>query len=117
MDLIGWLLRLVFFVLVLWFALQNTAPVPLHLSPNQGWSEVPLVVVILACFIAGAAAGVVALVPHLLRQRRRITALSRSVEQKQPPVVPEPVPESLTDVARRVGAVGGLEAETRAPPR
>lgn len=114
MDLIGWLLRLVFFVLVLWFALQNTAPVSLRLSPNQGWSEVPLVVVILACFIAGAIAGMVALVPHLLRQRRRITVLSRTVDQR-PVVAPEPAPESLTDVARRVGAVGGLEAETRAP--
>ncbi len=117
MDLIGWLLRLLFFVLVLWFALQNTGPVPLRLSPNQGWSEVPLVVVILACFIAGAVSGVIALVPHLLRQRRRIATLSRSVEQQKPPVAPEPASESLTDVARRVGAVGGLEAETRAPRR
>jgi uncharacterized integral membrane protein len=115
MDLIGWLLRLAFFVLVLWFALQNTDPVPLHLGPNRGLSNVPLVVVILACFIAGAIAGMVALVPHLLRQRRRITALSRTVDQR--PVAPEPVPESLTDVARRVGAVGGLEAETQAPRR
>ena len=111
MDLIGWLLRLVFFVLVLWFALQNTVPVPLRISPSQGWNQVPLVVVILACFIAGAVAGMVALVPVLLRQRRRIGVLSRSVSQ--PPVAPDVATESLTDVARRVGAVGGLEAETR----
>jgi uncharacterized integral membrane protein len=110
MDLIGWLLRLVFFVLVLWFALQNTAPVPLRLSPSQGWAEVPLVVVILACFIAGAAAGMLALVPHLLRLRRRIALLVRAAGQQ--PVAPDIAAESLTDVARRVGAVGGLEAET-----
>jgi uncharacterized integral membrane protein len=111
MDLIGWLLRLVFFVLALWFALQNTIPVPLRLSPTQGWSQVPLVIVILACFIAGAVAGMVALVPHLLRQRRRIALLLREAHRQ--PVAPEAVTESLTDVARRVGAVGGLETETR----
>jgi|SRR2546426_176339 uncharacterized integral membrane protein len=113
MDVIGWLLRVAFFVLVLWFALQNTASVPLRLGPNE--THVPLVIVILVCFIAGALAGMVALVPHLLKQRRRIAALSRSSSQQ--PVAPEPAPESLTDVARRVGAVGGLEAETRAPRR
>jgi uncharacterized integral membrane protein len=112
MDLIGWLLRLLFFVLALWFALQNTVPVPLRLTPTQGWSQVPLVVVILACFVAGAVAGVLALVPHLLRQRRRIMTLSRAAGQ-QAAAAPELAAESLTDVARRVGAVGGLEAETR----
>ncbi|HEX4599102.1 MAG TPA: LapA family protein, partial [Burkholderiaceae bacterium] len=74
--------------------------------------DVPLVVVILACFIAGAVAGILALVPHLLRQRKRIAVLSRSVSERTV-VVPEVAAESLTDVARRVGAVGGLEAETR----
>ena len=113
MDLLGWLLRLAFFLLALWFALQNTDPVPLRLSATRGWSEVPLIVVILACFVAGAVAGILALVPHLLRQRRRITALSRVTTQQ--PVAPDVAAESLTDVARRVGAVGGLEAETRAP--
>ena len=111
MDLLGWLLRLIFFVLALWFALQNTAPVELHFSSTRSISAVPLVVVILACFISGALAGIVALVPHLLRQRRRITALTRVASQQ--PIVPEVGGESLTDVARRVGAVGGLEAETR----
>ena len=113
MDLIGWLLRLVLFVLVLWFALQNMDPVPLHFTAGQGRNDVPLVVVILACFIAGAVAGILALVPHLLRQRKRIAALTRSVNERAPVVAPEVAAESLTDVARRVGAVGGLEAETR----
>jgi lipopolysaccharide assembly protein A len=112
MDVIAWLLRIAFFVLMLWFALQNFSPVPLNLGRTLSY-DVPLIAVILACFVAGVLAGTLALVPHLLRQRRRITALSRTVDQR--PVAPEPVPESLTDVARRVGAVGGLEAETRAP--
>jgi uncharacterized integral membrane protein len=118
MDLIGWLLRLIFFILALWFALQNTVPVPLRLSPTQGWSQVPLVVVILVCFVAGAVAGMLALVPYMLRQRRRIAQLARSGGQPQS-VTPrtEIAAESLTDVARRVGAVGGLDTETRTRPR
>ncbi len=115
MDLIGWLLRLVFFVLALWFALQNTAPVPLRLSPTQGWTQVPLIVVILGCFVAGALAGMLALVPYLVRQRRRISALSRSTREQA--VAAEVAGESLTDVARRVGAVGGLEIEARSRRR
>ena len=83
MDLIGWLLRLVFFVLVLWFALQNTVPVPLRISPSHGWNQVPLVVVILACFIAGAVAGMVALVPVLLRQRRQALEAGGGEHQRQ----------------------------------
>jgi putative membrane protein len=110
MDLIGWLLRLVFFVVALWFALQNTDPVQLHV-PAYGVSQVPLVIVILGCFVAGAVAGMVALVPHLLRQRRRVALLLRAADQQR--VAPEAVTESLTDVARQVGAVGGLETETR----
>ena len=110
MDLILWLFRLAFFVFALWFALQNTDPVLLHLGPNHFWT-VQLVVVILICFIAGAVAGIVALVPNLLRQRRRITALTRLAGQQA--ARPEILPESLTDVARRVGAVGDLETENQ----
>jgi putative membrane protein len=113
MDLIGWLLRLIFFILALWFALQNTVPVPLRLSPTQGWSQVPLVVVILACFVAGAVAGMLAMVPYLLRQRRRIALLSRAGAPPPASSRTEVAAESLTDVARRVGAVGGLDTETR----
>lgn len=109
MDLIIWLFRLAFFLFVLWFALQNTALVPLHLSSSE--SEVPLVVVILACFVVGALAGMAALVPYLLRQRKRISVLTRSMSERT--VAPDVAAENLTDVARRVGAVGGLEAETR----
>ncbi|MBV8209289.1 MAG: LapA family protein [Burkholderiaceae bacterium] len=107
MDLIGWLLRLVFFLLVLWFALQNTVSVTLHI-PTHGDTQVPLVVVILVCFVAGAVAGVVALAPLLFRQRRRIAALTRAARD-QHPSGSAPAPEGIPDVARRVGAVGGLE--------
>jgi lipopolysaccharide assembly protein A len=115
MDLIGWLLRLAFFILALWFALQNTAPVPLRLSPTQGWAQVPLIIVILSCFVAGALAGMLALAPHLLRQRRRLSALTRDAQAQAAPAAV--ASESLPDVARQVGAVGGLELDTRSRRR
>jgi len=115
MDLIGWLLRLVFFILALWFALQNTAPVPLRLSPTQGWAQVPLIFVILSCFVAGALAGMLALLPLLLRQRRRLSTLMRSAQADA--TAAAVASENLTDVARQVGAVGGLEMDTRSRRR
>jgi lipopolysaccharide assembly protein A len=114
MDLIFWLFRLAFVVLVLWFALQNMERVEVHLAAGQTWN-VQLILVILACFVAGALAGMVSMVPLVLRLRRRISELMRSVSKQAPPVAAEVAAESLTDVARRVGAVGGIEAETRAP--
>lgn len=116
MDLIGWLLRLAFFILALWFALQNTAPVPVRLSPTQGWTQVPLIIVILSCFIAGALAGMLALAPHLLRQRRRLSSLAREA-RAEAAAAKAASQEILPDVARQVGAVGGLELDTRSRRR
>lgn len=113
MELVGWLLRLVFFVAALWFALQNTAPVPLRLSPTQGWSQVPLIFVILGCFVAGAVAGVVALLPVLLRLRRRATAVDRQARESAAASPAALESDRLTEVARQVGAVGGLDMDTR----
>jgi lipopolysaccharide assembly protein A len=112
-ELIGWLLRLVFFVAALWFALQNTAPVALRLSPTQGWAQVPLIFVILGCFVAGMLAGMVALLPLLLRLRRRAAAVDRQARQAVVATPAQLESDRLTEVARQVGAVGGLELDTR----
>ena len=117
MELIGWLLRLVFFVLALWFALQNTAPVSLRLSPTQGWAQVPLIFVILACFVIGMLAGMLALLPHLLRLRGRLSSIERQARQATVVAPVQLESDRLTDVARQVGAVGGLEMDTRSRRR
>ncbi|HEX7156943.1 MAG TPA: LapA family protein [Burkholderiaceae bacterium] len=114
MDLIAWLLRLLFFVLALWFALENTARVPLRVTSSLSWDSVPLIGVILVCLVAGALAGMLALVPTLLRQRRQLAAQTRAAR-----VAATPGPDAtdrLTQAARQMGAVGALEVDTRGEP-
>ncbi len=58
-----------FFLLVLWFALKNTTPVPVHFTARtSAGSNVPLIVVMLACIAIGALLGALALaladLPH-----------------------------------------------------
>ena len=49
MKLAAWLLKLGFFLLVLWFALKNTTPVPVRFNSELVWEHVPLIVVMLVC--------------------------------------------------------------------
>jgi uncharacterized integral membrane protein len=76
-----WLVRLLLFVVLLLFALKNTAPVRLQFFLDAGW-DVPLVVLLLVFFAAGAAVGVMACLGGLIRQRRRIGALARELEDR-----------------------------------
>jgi uncharacterized integral membrane protein len=108
MDLIAWIGRLVFFLLVLWLALENTATVPLRLSSSIQWQSVPLLAVILVCFVAGVLAGTLALTPRLIRLRRQLVRPSRSESAAQ-----QAAEQALTRAARQGGAAGDLELETR----
>jgi len=108
MDLIAWIGRLVFFLLVLWLALENTATVPLRLSSSIQWQSVPLLGVILVCFVAGVLAGTLALTPRLIRLRRQLVRPSRSESVAQ-----QAAEQALTRAARQGGAAGDLELETR----
>ena len=49
-----WILRLIIFVVVLMFALKNTAPVDVKFFADQVITGVPLIVVMLAVFVLGA---------------------------------------------------------------
>ena len=117
MRAIAWLVRLVFFLLVLWFALKNTTPVPVRLTERVVWNDVPLIVVMLACLVLGAVASAIALAPRLLRRRRRSArddrdALAEAMTTVQPGELPG---DRLVDAARNIGAVGQLDADTRFP--
>jgi len=110
MDLIAWMGRLIFFLLALWLALENTATVPLKLSSTLQWQEVPLLAVMLVCFAAGVLAGTVALLPRLVRLGRQAAAPpSESTVQQAAEL-------ALTRAARQGGAAGDLELETRTRP-
>jgi lipopolysaccharide assembly protein A len=93
-----WLVRLFLFVVLLLFALKNTMPVRLHFLFDTGW-DVPLIVLLLVFFAAGAVLGVMACAGGLIRQRRSIGSLKRELEERRatvrptvavPPVPPDP---------------------------
>ncbi len=109
MDLIAWIGRLIFFLLVLLLALENTATVPVRLSSSIEWQNVPLMVVILVCFVAGVLAGTLALLPRLVR-------LGRQAAQRpalETAAVQQAAELALTRAARQGGAAGDLELESR----
>jgi len=111
MNTIAWLLRLAFFLGVLWFALKNTMPVTLRLTETLRWDEVPLVVVMLGCLFAGMLLGALALAPRLYRLHRRAAALeSGSRQATAAPVTVAAGGDTLANVARRAGAVGEFDA-------
>jgi len=109
MDLIAWIGRLIFFLLVLWLALENTATVPLRLSSTIQWQNVPLLAVILVCFVAGVLAGTLALTPRLIRMRRQLARTAATSEA----AAQQAAELALTRAARQGGAAGDLELETR----
>jgi len=112
MNVIAWLLRLLFFLAVLWFALKNTMPVTVRLSENLHWDGVPLVLVMLGCLLVGMLLGAMALAPRLYRLHRRAAALDSGERRMRaaPPPQAEVGGDRLANVARRAGAVGELDA-------
>lgn len=110
MKLLGWLVKLGFFLLVLWFALKNTTPVPVRLSTDLAWEGVPLILVMLVCVAIGALLGALTLALPIYRMRREVARL-RSTVPMQP--TPEAAAERIASAARQSGAVAELGAERR----
>ena len=77
MNLLTWAIRLVIFLFLVAFAIGNTDPVLLRPLPGVEW-QAPLIVILLAFFVAGALFGVLSLVGTVLRQRRQITSLQKA---------------------------------------
>ena len=91
-----WLVRAFLFLVLLAFALKNTAPVRLQFLFDAGW-DAPLVVVLLVFFATGAVLGVIACLGPLARQRRTIGSLKRTLDERTggaaaplPPLPPDP---------------------------
>ncbi len=78
MRILTWTIRIALFILLLAFAAHNTEPVTLRFYFDLAW-EAPLVVVLLAFFVAGALLGLLAALGAVLRQRRESARLRREL--------------------------------------
>ncbi len=78
MRILTWTIRIALFILLLAFAARNTEPVTLRFYFDLAW-EAPLVVVLLAFFVAGALLGLLAALGAVLRQRRESARLRREL--------------------------------------
>ena len=105
MKLAAWLLKLGFFLLVLWFALKNTTPVPVRFSSELVWEHVPLIVVMLVCVAIGALLGALALSLPIYKMRREVAQLRRLSPR---PVTSESSADRIASAARQSGAVAEL---------
>jgi uncharacterized integral membrane protein len=76
MWLFKWILRAAIFFALFAFALNNQHDVTVHLFFGTEW-RAPLVLVVLAAFAAGLAAGVLAMVPRWWKQRRAASRARR----------------------------------------
>ena len=96
MKFVSTIVGLILFILFFGFALKNTQAVDLHFFLNYELRG-PLVLMLLAFFIAGAALGILAVTPTVFRQRRertrvedQIAALQGSGESGTTTVQPQP---------------------------
>jgi lipopolysaccharide assembly protein A len=90
MRIVTWAIRLVVFLLLLAFGAKNIEPVTLRFYFDLAL-QAPLIVVAFGFFAAGALFGVLALLGTVLRQRRQISLLRKSLpaqEQTIPTVPP-----------------------------
>jgi len=79
MVYISWLFRIVVFLLLLGFALENMDPVTVRYY-FVFQRQAPLVVVIVAALLVGVVLGLLALPGPLFRQRRQIQQLKKEIK-------------------------------------
>jgi lipopolysaccharide assembly protein A len=74
MRYLGWIVKLLLFVVFVGFALKNTGNVEVRFFLSRSW-HAPLILVLFLFFAAGAALGVAAALSATYRQRRELEAL------------------------------------------
>ena len=86
-----------FFLVFFGFALKNTQEVVLEFFWNYEWRG-PLVLMLLAFFVAGTALGILAMVPTVFRQRRELARqrqLAIRLEKAQAQRIAAPTPDAV----------------------
>ncbi len=95
MKFISTIVGFVLFVLFFGFALKNTQEVDLHFFLNYELRG-PLVLMLLAFFVAGAFLGILALTPTVFRHRRESSKHKTTIETLQSVArAPQPQPDSV----------------------
>jgi putative membrane protein len=85
-----WLLNAAIFFVLFAFALNNQAPVTLHLFFGASW-QAPLVLVLLCVLLLGVVLGVVVMLPLWLRARKQRRLHPAPPVVATPPTVPDAV--------------------------
>ena len=93
MQALAWIFRIAIVLVLVWFAVKNSQVVTLYGFPEQSW-QAPLVFVVLVAFVSGVVIGLLAWLPTVVRQRREIGRLRKSLAAAVPvaPVAPAPAP-------------------------
>jgi lipopolysaccharide assembly protein A len=91
MRIVTWTIRVLVFLLLVGFAAKNVEPVTLRFYFDLAF-QAPLVLALFGFFALGTLFGIVALLGTVLRQRREISALKRSMEPPSAaPLIPPPI--------------------------
>lgn len=98
MRYISWALKIIVFITLLYFAMQNTEVVTLSAFLGYQW-QAPLIFIMLACFIVGAVFGVLASLTYVIRVRRELTRARKALKTNTGIVKPvaEPILEPPRD--------------------
>ncbi|MBV6272229.1 LapA family protein [Alcaligenaceae bacterium CGII-47] len=105
MRYLVWILRLAIFIVVLLFALKNTALVDVGFFAGHVFKDVPLIVVMLIAFVLGVVFGLLVAATAILRKRREAARLRRELahaqEELRRPSTPAPLifPETVAPLA------------------
>jgi uncharacterized integral membrane protein len=93
MRIVTWTIRVLVFLLLVGFAAKNVEPVTLRFYFDLA-VQAPLVLALFGFFALGALFGILALLGTVLRQRREISQLRKSLERPATPVaevIPPPI--------------------------
>ncbi|MGZ5035883.1 MAG: LapA family protein [Usitatibacter sp.] len=94
MQTVVWIIRLCVVLVIVWFAVKNSQEVPIKGLPGQQW-EAPLVFILLVVFVAGVLIGLLAWVPTVVRQRREIGRMRKSIASPPPAPAAEEPPHGI----------------------
>jgi lipopolysaccharide assembly protein A len=94
MRIVRWTIRALVFLLLVAFAARNVEPVTLRFYFDLAL-QTPLVLALFAFFALGALFGIFALLGTVLRQRREISFLKKSMERAAAQSIPEVIPPPI----------------------